>query len=41
MTMGDTKEYIKGDKHVHEAGSVMWLHFAVRPADNRRKVALL
>ena len=22
-------------------GAVMWLHFAVRPADNRRKVALL
>lgn len=21
--MGDTKEYIKGDKHVHQAGSVM------------------
>ena len=21
--MGDTKEYIKGDKHVHQAGSIM------------------
>ena len=21
--MGDTKEFIKGDKHVHQAGSVM------------------
>ena len=23
MIMGETKEYIKGDKHVHQAGSVM------------------
>ena len=23
ISMGDTKEYIKGDKHVHQAGSIM------------------